>query len=75
MCDFVHTFFKQTQEDEKWEYFLHKVWDNRSYSEFCEFLQTSQELQEMSDEDVETTLKMSMDILGNFNPNKEEGEV
>lgn len=74
MCEFIRTFVKQNQEDDRWEYFLHKIWD-KSYSEFCEALQTSQDLQEMSDDDIETTLKESMEILGNFNPEKEEGEV
>jgi hypothetical protein len=74
LCDFIHAFIEQKQEDDKWEYFIHKVWD-KSYSEFCQALQTSQDLQEMSDEDIETTVKKSMEILGNFNPEKEEGEV
>lgn len=74
MRDLIHTFIKQSDEDDKWEYFLHKVFEG-SYSDFCNSLQTSQESQEMSEDDVETTLKMSMNILGNFNPDKEEGEV
>ena len=42
-----------------------------------ELMQTIKELKntEMSDDDIETTVKKSMDILGNFNPEKEEGEV
>lgn len=74
MCEFIHTFIEQKTEDDKWEYFIHKVWD-KSYSEFCAALQTSQDLQQMSNEDIETTVKKSMDILGNFNPEQEEGEV
>ena len=74
MCEFIHAVVEQKQEDEKWEYFIHKVWD-KSYAEFCSALQTSQDLQEMSDEDIEATVKKSMIILGNFNPEKEEGEV
>lgn len=74
MCEFIQAFIEQKREDELWEYFIHKVWD-KSYSEFCASLQTSQDLQEMSDEDIETTVRNSMNILGNFNPEKEEGEV
>ena len=74
MCDFIHAFIEQKQEDDRWEYFIHKVWD-KSYSDFCASLQTSQELQEMSGEDLEATIKKSMNILGNFNPAQEEGEV
>ena len=74
MCEFIHAFIKQKAEDDKWEYFIHKVW-GMSYPEYCEALQTTQDMQGMSDEDIETTIKKSMDILGNFNPDKEEGEV
>ena len=74
MCEFIQAFIEQKIEDDKWEYFIHKVWD-KSYSEFCATLQTSQDLQEMSDEDIETTIEESMNILGNFNPEQEEGEV
>lgn len=73
-CEFIHAFIEQKQEDDRWEYFIHKVWD-KSYADFCEALQTSQDLQEMSVDDVEATIKQSMNILGNFNPEKEEGEV
>ena len=74
LCEFIHAVVEQKKEDDQWEYFIHKVWD-KSYSEFCEALRTSQEMQEMSYEDIETTIKKSMEILGNFNPEQEEGEV
>lgn len=73
-CEFINAFCEQKAEDDKWEFFLHKVWD-KSYSEFCETLQVTQDQQEMSDEDMEATVKRSMDILGNFNPHQEEGEM
>lgn len=74
LCDFINALAKQKQEDERWEFFLHKVWD-KSYPDFCESLQVSQDLQAMSDDDIETTIQKSMNILGNFNPEKEEGEL
>ena len=74
LCEFIYAFIEQKTEDDRWEYFLHKVWD-KTYPEFCEALQTSQDLQRMSDDDIETTVKKSMDILGNFNPEQEEGEI
>ena len=74
MCEFIQAFVKQKKEDDEWEYFLHKIWD-MSYSEYRAALQTSQDLQEMSEDDIETTIKKSMQILGNFNPEVEEGEV
>lgn len=73
MCEFIHALLEQKVEDDRWEFFLHKVWD-KSYPEFCESLRTSQDLQRMSDDDIETTIKKSMNILGNFNPEQEEGE-
>ena len=73
MCEFIHAFLEQKVEDDRWEFSLHKVWD-KSYPEFCELLQTSQNLQKMSEDDIETTVKKSMNILGNFNPEQEEGE-
>lgn len=73
MCEFISVFLEQKAEDDRWEYFLHKVY-GQSYTEFCETLRTSQEVQDMSDEEIETTVKKSMDILGNFRPNQDEGE-
>lgn len=73
-CEFIHAVIEQKIEDDKWEYFLHKIWD-KTYSEFCDALQTSQDLQAMSEYDIEATVKKSMNILGNFNPEQEEGEV
>ena len=74
MCEFIQAFLEQKQEDDRWELYLHKVWD-KSYTEFCESLQTSQGLQDMSEDDIETTIKQSMNILGNFTPEQEEGEA
>ncbi len=73
-CEFIDAFFEQKIEDDRWEYFLHKVWD-KSYQEFKEMMQTSQGLRGMSDADIETTVQNSMHILGNFIPTKEEGET
>ena len=73
-CEFIRAFSEQKIEDDRWEYFLHKVWD-KSYSDFCETLQVSQDLQTMSDSMIETTVKQSMNILRNFNPEQEEGET
>ena len=73
-CEFIGTFNTQVEEDTRWEIYLHKVWD-KSYAEFCGCLQVTQDQQEMSDEYMEATVKKSMGILGNFNPEKEEGEM
>lgn len=74
MCEFVHRLAKQQAEDDRWEFYLHKVWD-KSFTEFCESMQTSQDPQVMSDEDLKATVLKSMNILGNFNPEQGEGEI
>lgn len=73
-CEFITEFCKQKQEDDRWDYFLHKVWD-KSYADFCNAAQASQDQHEMSEEEMEATVKKSMDILGNFNPDTGEGEL
>ena len=71
-CDFIHAFCERQNEDDRWEYFLHKVWD-KSYTDFLKALQVTDDLKAMSDEDLEATVKKSMKILGNFVPQQEEG--
>lgn len=73
-CEFVNAFCEQKIEDDRWDFYLHKVWD-KTFTEFCDALQTTQDLQNMSESDMEATVKKSMDILGNFNPEPEEGEM
>lgn len=73
-CEFINTFCQQKMEEDRWEFYLHKVY-SKSYTEFCDELQVSQDLQEMSEADMEATVKKSMTILGNFNPEVEEGET
>ncbi len=73
-CEFINGFLEQKLEDDRWDFYLHKVWKG-TFMEFCESLKVTQDLQQMSDVDIEATIKKSMDILGNFNPPQEEGEV
>jgi hypothetical protein len=73
LCEFIDSLCKRKVEDDRWEYFLHKVWD-KSYPEFIEAIETSQELHNMSEKDVEKTVQKSMNILQNFSPQGEEGE-
>ena len=72
-CDFIRAFCEYKCEDDRWEFFLHKVW-NMTYAQYLAELHTSQGAQSMSDEEIEATVKKSMAILGNFNPAQEEGE-
>lgn len=73
-CEFIQAFATEKRQDDQWEFFLHKVW-SQTYDEFCEDLQTSRDLQKMSDVTIEATVKKSMSILGAFNPEQKEGEV
>ena len=69
--EFVDAFIEQKQEDDRWEFFLHKVWD-KSYIEFVESVKTTQDVKNMSDVDIEATIKNSMKILGGYNPETEK---
>ena len=73
-CEFINVLCEQKIEDDRWELYLHKVWD-KSFAEFNESLNVTQAQVQMSEFEVETTVKKSMDILGNFNPEPEEGEL
>ena len=70
--DFIDMVSQQQMEDNRWEFFLHKVWD-KSYDEFRSEMQVSQDLQRMSDDAMEATVERSMQILGNFVPNTDGG--
>ena len=73
-CDFVDDFIKtinQEKEDQNdWEFFLHKVWEG-SFKDFKEEIENNKQNQNMSKRTVETTVNHSMNILNSFNP--EEG--
>lgn len=73
-CEFIKGFVEQVAEDKLWDFYLHRVW-NQSYDDFCETAKTTQDLKRMSEDDMGATLKQSMNILGNFNPNAEGGEM
>ena len=70
VSEFVKTTNQEMEEKYDWEFFLHKVFD-KSYQEFKEEIKINKENQELSEQDIETTVKHSMDILNRFNP--EEG--
>ena len=55
---------EEKQEQTKWEFFLHKVYD-KSWKEFCEELEISNDTKKI---DVGETLIKSKNILTNFTP-------
>lgn len=62
--EFVDEFLSLENEKKKWEFYLHKVFD-KSFDEFEESLPKQQDV---SDEQLETTIKDSKSILSGFIP-------
>lgn len=60
---------KEEEDRVNWDFFLHKVFEG-SYSDFVEELKNNKENQNLSADDIETTVQYSMDILNRFNPEK-----
>lgn len=70
-CDFVIEFIKaineEREEKHSWEFFLHKV-DEGSYQDFVEEMENDKNNQNMTEEEKESTVQKSLQILNNFNP-------
>lgn len=64
VVDFVTFISEERDEKTKWEFFLHRIHD-KSYNEFTNSI-ASGEAEEVQVEDIETTVKKSMDILDSF---------
>ena len=68
LSDFIDDFFKfvgdEREEDTKWQFFLHKVFD-KSWKEFCEEIESINKSDEV---DLGATIKKSHDMLTNFTP-------
>lgn len=64
LSDFVSTVLSVRDEEMQWQYFLAKVFD-KSFSEFKESLEPHQE---MTREEIETTIKDSMEMMESFVP-------
>lgn len=69
VSDFISTLNKEKEEQLDWEFFLHKVWEG-TFKDFKEDIENNKKNQSMSKRTIETTVKHSMDILSNFNPEK-----
>ena len=72
LSTFIDDLFKfigeEKQEETKWQFFLHKVFD-KSWKDFCEEIASVDKAEKV---DVGATIKKSHDMLNNFTP---EGEV
>ncbi len=73
--DFVHSFIKTIQEEKEekynWEFYIHSGYEG-SYSDFLEEIKNDKKNKEMSEKTIEETVKNSMNILQNFNPEGSE---
>ena len=65
--EFVTKFMQAKHESDRWELYLHKVWD-KSYEDFEAESKVVQKNLALSGSEVETTIKHSMNILDSFNP-------
>ena len=68
LCQFVIDFVEMHNEREKYELWLHKVWD-KTYPEFLETLNNTPQ-EEITDEELETTISNSKKLLSSFVPGK-----
>jgi hypothetical protein len=70
--EFVDYFSEAVVQDENekatWDFFLHKVFDDRTYNDFKAEIKTNEEHKNMSARTLETTVKHSYDLLNSFNP-------
>ena len=60
---------KEKNDQEVWEFFLHRVFD-KSFDSFKEELRINAANRNLSERTIETTINHSMNILQNFNPEK-----
>ena len=71
--EFVSSFWNHTQkelnEEKSWDFYLHRVFEG-SFDDFMKAQKTEAEHRNMSKQTIETTIKNSMNILNNFNPEK-----
>ena len=66
---FLERYNSEREEQTSWEFYLHKVWEG-SFADFKGDMDNSKKNQKMSKATMETTIKKSMQILKNFNPEK-----
>ena len=57
----------EKQEETQWQFYLHKVFE-KSYQEFKNELEQNERDMQMSEEDIETAIKQTIDLMNTFNP-------
>ena len=69
VTDFVKTINEEKEEQNTWDFFLHRVWD-KSFSDFKKEIEINKQNQNLSKGTIETTIQHSMKILNNFHPDE-----
>ena len=68
LSDFIDDFFKfigeENQEEAKWQFFLHKVFD-KSWKDFCDEMESVDKAKTV---DTGATIKKSHNMFTNFTP-------
>ena len=73
VTQFDRTVAEEKAEQLNWEFWLHRVYSG-TYADFKAEMQTTVQNMSMSKLAIEATVQNSMNILNNFNPQKEGGE-
>lgn len=64
---FANTSVQEKEEEQNWQFFLHKVWQG-TYQDFADEIENNKKNMSMSKRTLETTVNHSLDILNNFVP-------
>lgn len=70
LTDFLKVFEEKQYYNELWEFYIHKLppWDERTFEEFKHDLHVGKiEIEKPTDEQLETTVKNSYQIIESFN--------
>lgn len=65
--EFILEFIDIRNEEKIYDYWLHKVFD-KGFEEFKKQVMGDNEIADVDNQNVETTINESMNILNNFNP-------
>lgn len=69
LCQFIREVMKLKADSDRWEYYLHKVFD-KSFEDFCEDLDVTEMNMNQTTQSMEATVNRSMDILKGFTPDE-----
>ena len=67
--EFVREFIDISNNDEIYDLWLHRIFD-KGFAEFKNEVLSNMEMRQEENQDVETTIKNSFEILNNFTPEK-----